>query len=201
MIRIGLCGSSGSGKGYVCKKFKEHGAEYIDTDRVYRDIVASGSPCLRELCDCFGDGILSDDGSLNRKALSAIVFEGENASKNLKRLNSISHKYIRIEVERILMENEARGVWATLIDAPVLFESGFDEMCSCTVCVTAPRELKLKRIMIRDGITREKAEARIDSQLSDGQLRDLCDYEIVNDDGGDLEILVLDLVNKLKSGQ
>jgi dephospho-CoA kinase len=187
MIKIGLCGSSGSGKGYVSKKFKAYGVEYIDTDKVYRDIAVDGSDCVNELCSYFGEGILSEDGTLDRKELSKRVFEEDNASAHLKVLNEITHKYIRYETVRILEENESKGVIATIIDAPVLFESGFDKMCDVTVCVTAPTELKINRILKRDNIPIEKAEARLQSQLSDGSLRERCDYEIVNDDSGSLE--------------
>lgn len=200
MIVIGFCGSSGSGKGYVCKKLNElYGIEYIDTDKVYRDIVSGDSPCLRELCEYFGNEILSDDGSLDRRVLSAKVFEGTDSDKRLKRLNEITHKYIKVETVRILEENKAKGVWAVIIDAPVLFESQFDKLCQCTVCVTAPTELKLERITKRDGITPEKAEARLRSQLSDGELRRLCDFEIVNNDSGDLEMRMEEFIRWLKN--
>jgi len=200
MIKIGLCGSSGSGKGYVCKKLKElYSIEHIDTDKVYRDLVNADSLCLRELCEFFGNEILNTDGSLNRRVLSARVFEGDGSDKRLKRLNEITHKYIKTETERILKENEICGVWATLIDAPVLFESEFDKLCDCTVCVTAPTELKLKRIIKRDGITPEKAEARLRSQLSDEKLRALCDFEIVNNDSGDLEARIDGFICELKT--
>ena len=187
MIKIGLCGSSGSGKGYVCKKFKAYGVEYIDTDKVYRDIAVGGSECVNELCAFFGDEIVSPDGSLDRRELSKRVFEGEGSKERLKVLNEITHKYIRYETVRILEENESKGVIATIIDAPVLFESGFDKMCDVTVCVTAPTELKIKRILKRDNIPLEKAKARLQSQLPDEILREKCDYEIVNDDSGSLE--------------
>ena len=200
MIVIGLCGSSGSGKGYVCKKLKElYLIEHIDTDKVYRDIVRGDSPCLRELCEYFGNEILSEDGSLDRRVLSAKVFEGTDSDKRLKRLNEITHKYIKVETERILEESKSAGVWAIMIDAPVLFESGFDKLCDCTVCVTAPRELKLKRITKRDGISLEKAEARLRSQMTDEELRGLCGFEIVNNDSGDLEIRMEAFFNELKN--
>ena len=199
MIKIGLCGSSGSGKGYVCKKLRSYGAEHIDTDKVYRELVYAGSPCLKELCQCFGEDILNDDGTLDRRSLSSKVFEGEGAKERLKQLNDISHRYIRTETKRLISEFSTSGAWAVLIDAPVLFESGFDDMCDCTVCVTAPTDLKIKRITERDGIAVSKAEARLLSQLTDDELRDRCDYEIVNDDSGDLIIRLEELVDKLKT--
>ena len=199
MIVIGLCGSSGSGKGYVCKKLNElYGIEYIDTDKVYRDLVGADSPCLRELCEYFGKEILRPDGSLDRRVLSAKVFEGNGSKKRLERLNEITHKYIKVETVRILEKNKTDGAWATLIDAPVLFESEFDKLCDCTVCVTAPTELKLARSTKRDGITLEKAEARLHSQMSDEKLRQLCDFEIVNNDSGDLEIRMEAFADVLK---
>ncbi len=187
MIVIGLCGSSGSGKGYVCGVFKEYGVEYIDTDKVYLEIAVSGSPCVKELCRFFGDEILNGDGSLNRRELSKRVFEGDNAAQHLKMLNRITHKYIRQKVVSTLEQFRESGVKAAIIDAPVLFESGFNDLCDVTVCVTAPREIKLDRILKRDKITRHKAEARIDSQLADSRLRELCNYEIVNDGTKDLD--------------
>ena len=101
------------------------------------------------------------------------------------------------ETVRILEENESKGVIATIIDAPVLFESGFDKMCDVTVCVTAPTELKINRILKRDNIPIEKAKARLQSQLSDGSLRERCDYEIVNDDSGSLEDEIIKVVRDL----
>lgn len=194
MTVIGLCGSSGSGKGYVCGVFKKYGVEYIDTDKVYLEIAVSGSPCVAELCRFFGDEILNADGSLNRRELSKRVFEGDNAAQHLKMLNRISHKYIRQNVVATLEKLREAGVKATIIDAPVLFESGFNDLCNVTVCVTAPKEIKLERILKRDKITRHKAEARIDSQLADSRLRELCDYEIVNDGTTDLDNEIMKVI-------
>ncbi|MBO5374650.1 MAG: dephospho-CoA kinase [Clostridia bacterium] len=199
MIIIGICGSSGSGKGYTCEKFKEHGVVHIDTDKVYTTkIVVAGSPCLNELCMFFGKGILNSDGSLNKTALASKVFEGENASQHLKVLNTITHKYIRSDVEKTIEECKKNGVSAILVDAPVLFESGFDSMCDVTICVTAPYEMKIQRVMKRDKIPRAKAIARIQSQLADERLRELCTYEIVNDDKGDLDAKIASIIRELK---
>ena len=147
-----------------------------------------------ELCRFFGDEILNADGSLNRRELSKRVFEGDNAAQHLKMLNRISHKYIRQNVVATLEKLREAGVKATLIDAPVLFESGFNDLCNVTVCVTAPKEIKLERILKRDKITRRKAEARIDSQLADSRLRELCDYEIVNDGTTDLDNEIMKVI-------
>ena len=198
MIKIGVCGSSGSGKGFVCKLFSTFGYKWIDTDKVYRDLATPKSECVKRLNECFGDSILNSDGSLNRKALSKIVFEGEKAGEKLKKLNEITHYHISVETERIIKESEKNGYSGVLIDAPVLFESGFDRMCDVTVCVTAPFDLKLKRVIARDNITKEKALSRISTQLTDSQLREKCDYEIDNSENADIEKQILDIIADLK---
>ena len=197
MLKIGLCGSSGAGKGYTCEIFKELGLEYIDTDKVYVKIATKGSDCVNELCMFFGDEILNEDGTLNRKKLSQTVFESPNASQHLKVLNTVTHKYIKETVLKMLDKFEKRGVKATVIDAPVLFESGFNTMCDVTMCITAPLEMKIERIMSRDRITYKKAVARLESQLPDETLRSLCDYEIVNDGKRDVKSQIEDILVSL----
>ena len=178
---IGLAGSSGSGKGYVSSAFIKFGVPAIDTDRVYRELTTKkGSKCLDELVVEFGNEILDTDGALNRKALADIVFEGDGSKARLEKLNNIAHKHIKIDTERIIIELEKEGKSAVIIDAPVLFESGFDKMCDFTVCVTAPYDLKLERIVSRDKISKEKAEARLKNQLSDDELIKLSKYQIDN---------------------
>jgi len=199
MIKIGICGSSGSGKGYVCKLFSTYGFKWIDTDRVYRDLATPKSACVKELKECFGEDVLNSDGSLNRKSLSKIVFEGEGSQQRLDKLNKITHRHIKRETEQMISECEENGYRGALIDAPVLFESGFDKMCDITICVTAPRELKLKRIVNRDNITLEKAEARINSQLSDEELRKKCTYEIDNSEGADIEKQILEILKNIET--
>lgn len=175
---IGLCGSSGSGKGYISMLFTKYGVSSIDTDRVYREITTKkGSECLLELTQEFGSSILTEDGELYRPALAKIVFSDR---EKLNKLNSITHKHIKKDTLALLEEYKKEGVRAVIIDAPVLFESGFDKMCDFTVCVTSPIERKIDRIMTRDQITREQALARLSSQKSDSELVSLTKYQIDN---------------------
>ncbi len=178
---IGLCGSSGSGKGYVSKKFSKYDIPTIDTDLVYRETTTKkGTPCLLSLVNEFGTRILNESAELDRKALATIVFEGEGAKERLEKLNKIAHHYIKIDTENLIKQYESEGKKAVIIDAPVLFESGFDKMCDFTICVIAPFEMKLERIIKRDNISKEKALARLNSQLSDKELKKLSTYCIDN---------------------
>lgn len=175
---IGLCGSSGSGKGYVSMLFTKYGVMSIDTDRVYRETTTKkGSECLMELTTEFGSSILTEDGELYRPKLAEIVFSDK---EKLDKLNKITHKHIKKDTLALLDQYKSEGACAVIIDAPVLFESGFDKMCDFTVCVTSPTDRKIDRIMTRDQITREQALARLNSQKSDSELIALATYQIDN---------------------
>ena len=128
----------------------------------------------------FGEEIISTDGSLNRKALGKIVFTGDGAKSRLARLNEISHKFILDEARARLTEYQKQGVKAAIVDAPVLFESGFNTECDVIVAVLADKEVRVNRIMLRDGIDRESAISRINSQLTDEWLASHADYVIEN---------------------
>ena len=195
---IGLCGGSGSGKGAVSKLFCELGIPSVDTDAVYREITSNKGACLDTLASEFGQIIIKEDGSLDRKTLSTIVFSGEGAGQKRSRLNEITHKFILDETRRRLSSFEKKDVAFAIVDAPLLFESGFDKECDIVICVIADKHIRLDRIISRDGITREAAEKRIASQLSDGELISRSDFVIYNN--SDLTALkreVIDVYNKI----
>ena len=195
---IGICGSSGSGKGYVCKLLEKYGLFHIDTDKLYREKTArAGSKCLEELVESIGNIILDENGELNKKELSKIVFEGEGCSQRLFLLNKITHKYILIDTQELIEEQRKKGARGVLIDAPVLFESGFNRICDVTLCVVAPSVEKVQRIIKRDGITMEKAISRLNAQISDEKLIHLCDMYIYNSNEADLKVQIDKIIDKL----
>ena len=177
---VGLCGGSGSGKGTVAELFSEYGIPSIDTDAVYHDITSSSSPCLDALSLEFGVGILTANGALDRKKLSDVVFFGEDSKRKREKLNVISHKYVLKETRKLLLEYEKRGSKAALVDAPLLFESGFDKECDFIIAVVADKSVRIKRITKRDGIDENSAKRRIDSQLTDEYLKERADFIIEN---------------------
>lgn len=184
---IGLCGQSGAGKGYIAALFAEKGVPSIDTDRVYRDLTGPASPkspCMEALCAAFGPDTANEDGSLNRTYLRSVVFGAENRER-LHLLNRITHRFILAETEMRADKLTRDGAEFVLIDAPLLYESGFDKRCAAVVCVTAPLEVRLSRIKKRDHIDRASALARIRTQISEEILRERADYEICNDGNTD----------------
>ncbi len=182
VMLVGLCGRSGSGKGYVSAIFEEFGIPSIDTDAVYRDMTSPAaklSPCMLELVARFGETILSPDNSLNRVAMRSLVFGGDTDALN--DLNAIAHKHILARTEEIAAELYNNGARIVLVDAPLLYESGFDAKCERVVCVSAPEETVIARIMKRDGISRDAAEQRLSTQIAASDLSSRADYVIVND--------------------
>ncbi len=177
MLVIGLTGPSGAGKGEVSALFAHYGLPVIDADAVYHRLLLPPSACLSELAAHFGHGILAPDGTLDRKALGAIVFSDPEA---LQALNTIAHRYVMEEIVRELEQLRKRGTRAAVLDAPQLFEAGADRLCTAVVSVLAPVNLRLERIMKRDGLDRERALQRIRAQKSDSYFRSHSNYVIEN---------------------
>ena len=202
MIVIGLCGGSGSGKSTVAKIFQSHGASVLDADAIYHELTSSMTECLLSIREAFGEGVIQDN-ALNRNALSKIVFSGENASEKRLLLNSITHKYVKDEMIRRMDALAKEGVSMVVLDVPLLFESGIDKLCDCLVCVTAPLEARIQRLLSRDGITREKALARIRSQHTDEFLISHTHFHILNASSlEDTSVQVNNLIkNKIKVGK
>ena len=171
---IGLCGGSGAGKGTVCSIFAELGIPSIDTDKLYHSMISTDSECTMELVSAFGDVIYANPG-IDRRALRDVVFSSPD---NLALLNKITHKHILASVRCLI--DKADNVRAIIIDAPLLFESGFDKECDVKICVIANEDVRIKRITKRDGITPEIAKARIASQIPSDKLIEMCDYSIEN---------------------
>lgn len=180
MLKIGLAGGSGSGKGRVSSLLALSGIPSFDCDAVYHDLISRDGALSRELSVAFGDAILSPSGGIDRGALRDAAFHDP---KKRKTLNEITHRYVLSELRDWADRAEKQGVSAIVVDAPLLFESGFDRECDLTVAVTAPTELRIERIVARDGITPEAARERIAAQIPDAELSRRADLTI--DNGGD----------------
>ena len=178
---IGLTGPSGAGKSTLCEKFEQLGIPCINTDDIYHSITGFSSPCVNELTALFGEQILDEKGGLNRPVLAKLVFEEENAKENLAEVNSITHKYVWEETNKILTQYINRGKKVAVIDAPALFSSKiFIGACDLIISVLCDREIRIERIAKRDNISRERVIARIDAQPSDEFFIKNSDYCINN---------------------
>ena len=177
MLVIGLTGPSGAGKGVVAELLREHGLVVIDADRVYHSLLLPPSSCLDALCHRFGKAILAPDGTLDRKALGAIVFSDPDA---LKDLNTIAHRFVMAAIRNRLQSLRQAETVAAVIDAPQLFEAGAEADCDVVISVLAEEDVRLERIVVRDSISPEAALQRIRAQKSDAFFRAHSDYIIEN---------------------
>lgn len=168
---IGITGGTGSGKTTLLEIIAEHGGTVLDCDAIYHELLESDSSLLAAIETRFPGTV--DEGKLQRKKLGAIVFSDEGA---LADLNRITHSAITAEVLRRLEEKPELAA----IDAIALVESGLSRLCDVTVAVTAPEDIRVQRLMLRDGITEEYAKNRIAAQHNVQWFREHCDYVLEN---------------------
>ena len=170
---IGITGGTGSGKTTLLNLIRDHGGLVLDCDAIYHKLLSTDTDLLNAIAQRFPGTV--EDGTLNRKKLGAIVFADKDA---LQDLNRITHGAVKQEVLRQLSQKPALAA----IDAIGLFEGGLGELCDVTVAVTAPKEARIHRLIVRDGITEEYARKRIAAQHDDDWFRKRCDHILVNDE-------------------
>ena len=184
---LGLTGPTGAGKGAVSALFwKHYGVPAIDTDQVYHALLVPPSVCLDELVSAFGSEILTSDGYLDRPALSKIVFSDPSRKKQLL-LNRITHKFVLDRTSELVEEYRSTDVPAVLVDAPLLYESGYDAKCDAVIAVIASETIRKQRIMARDQLSEERADARLNMQKPNAFYTSRSQYIVVNE--GDIHDL------------
>ncbi len=172
---IGITGGTGCGKTTALNELERRGALLIDCDAVYHRMLETDRPMLDEIEKYFPGAVI--DGKLDRKALGAVVFTDEEA---LRDLNIITHRHINLEIRRILREHAMNGGTLAAIDAIELFSSGLAKRCTATIGVIADREVRIDRIMRRDGISREYAMMRVNAQRPNEYFVQKCSHVLEN---------------------
>lgn len=163
---IGLTGPTGAGKSTWTAALKSLGCRIIDCDQLAREAVQDPE-CMKNLQQAFGEDLISAHG-LNRKELAKRAFQD---AAHTKLLNQITHPVIRALLEKKLQSLSKESVPAIIIDAPQLFESGLDSRCDFIAAVLAPKEVRIKRLQKRDGISAEEVLSRMSVQYSDDFFR------------------------------
>ncbi len=177
MLLVGLTGNVASGKSTVARMLAERGATIIDADELARQAVAIGTPALEAILTRWGPGILRHDGSLDRAALRAIVF---NDPDQLEALNRIVHP--DVERRRVAAVNAARerGDRIVVCDVPLLFEKKMLDRFDTVLLVDAPRPVRLERIVVDRGLGAPEAMAIIAAQMPSELKRARADLVIHN---------------------
>ena len=190
---IGLTGQSGAGKSTVAKFLEQNGFYVINADLLVRKIYNSGSPCLKTIAAVFGEDIITDNGTPDRKLLAERAF---SSKENTALLSSIVHPFVTAELFDEIKKAAEIGTTTVVYDAPQLFESNADVICDEIISVAAEKSVRLERIGKRDNISKENALMRMNSQLDEEFFRENSDYIIENN--SDLSSLNVQLVGLLK---
>ncbi|TVX98039.1 dephospho-CoA kinase [Cohnella terricola] len=181
-MNIGLTGGIAAGKSTVAKLLTDRGAILIDLDKIAREVVEPGQPALRAIAERFGQAVLQEDGSLNRKKLGEIVFSD---SSERKALEAITHPAIRAVMKRRMTEYEEKTPETLIVvDVPLLYESRLEDYFEQVMVVYVPREKQLQRLMERDEISADDARKRLDAQMGIEEKKNRAD--IVIDNSGSL---------------
>lgn len=174
---VGITGSSGSGKSIVSQAFASRDFVIIDADKVAREIVMPGEPALKELAEVFGGDIINSDNTLNRHLLASRAF---SSPENTNKLNQITLGNICRRMLQRAEQCRIDGVNCAF-DAPLLFEGGLDKACDCIIAITAPVDIRIKRLATRDGLSENEIRKRIARQHDDSYYTSSANYILIND--------------------
>jgi dephospho-CoA kinase len=178
MIIVGLTGGIGSGKSTVSDYLKRKGCLIIDADEISRAATAPGGPALEPILREFGAGVFSEDGTLDRKKMSEIVFSDTISRNKLEDIVvTIVINEFHAQIEH-LKDEDYKGI--VVFDAPLLFEFGMEKYVDESWFVTASLEARVSRVVKRDRMTRGEVMDRINSQMPSWEKEKLADYTINN---------------------
>lgn len=187
-MKVGITGGIGSGKSYVCRLLRKRGISVYDCDAAAKWLMRTSSDIRRALIALIGPTAYNDMG-LNKAAIAQYLLQSE---QNAQAIDHIVHPAVSRDFEDSGMQ------W---MECAILYESGFDCLVDRVIVVTAPEEVRLNRIMARDGISREKAREWMGRQWPQAEVRSRADYEIVNDGQANLEQQIDDIIKSLSPSQ
>lgn len=195
---IGLTGGTGSGKSVVSASLKKRNAYIIDCDRIAHEILLAGKPAYDEILEFFGSDVLDAEKQIIRRKLGDLVFSD---SEKLAFLNRCTHKYIVLEIRKMLhqIQKTPDKYCCIVMDAPLLIEANLVPVCNQVWVVYAEESVRINRIMQRDQITYEQAKNRIQNQKSWEEYKSYADVILDNSkDAAHLEAQLDKLLSSIK---
>lgn len=174
-LRIGLTGGIGSGKSTVAKVFEVLGVPVFYADIVAKEIMNTNALLRRQLTEVFGEEVYAND-FINRTYLSSIVFKD---AMQLERLNAIVHPAAIAEAEQWFRQQTTPYV---IKEAALLFEAGTAKELDYIIGISAPKKLRIQRVMKRDGSSEEAVLQRMNKQMDEEEKMKLCDFVLLNDE-------------------
>jgi dephospho-CoA kinase len=184
-MKIGITGGIGSGKSYICQRLKTRGIEVYDCDSAAKRLIRTSDSIRRQLTQLIGEDTYIGD-SLNKVAVARFLLASE---RNAQAIDHIVHP----AVFQDFMDSGMQ--W---MESAILYESGINKLVDRVIVVTAPLEIRIQRVMQRDGITRENVEQWMQRQWSQEEVRKRADYEIVNDGIADIDAQIDIILEKIK---
>ncbi len=183
MVVIGVTGGVGTGKSTVANIFKQLGAVVLDADAMAHQVMEPKRLAWRQIVKTFGEGILNDDQTVNRRQLASVVFRDEQGRKRLERI--IHPQVLRVMKQQLHRLRRSRRIKAVVLDVPLLVEVGARSWVDALVVVTAPPEVQRERLQKKYGWSDEETTARMDAQLELSAKVALADHVVDNADGVD----------------
>lgn len=184
-MKIGITGGIGSGKSYVCRLLEQRGYSVYDCDSAAKRLIVSSPSIRRRLTALIGPHTYFDDGSLNKGAVAAYLLASEAHANDIDRI-------VHPAVFRDFIESGIE--W---MESAIIYESGIYRLVDRVIVVTAPQEVRILRVMARDGISREKVLEWMSRQMPQEEVRQRADYEIVNDGQADLQLQLEDILESI----
>jgi len=176
-LLVGVTGGIGSGKTFACRAFESHGVPVLYADDIAKRISATNGSVRREIRKVLGPRAYRKDGSLDRAYVASKIFSG---SSHKEKINAIVHPRVRRELRRRAARLAASGHRLVIVEAALIFESGMNEVLDYTIVVDAAREVRIRRIVRRDKVSRADAERRMRAQMDPRAKRRLADVVIDN---------------------
>jgi len=174
MIKIGITGGIGSGKSFVCRLLENEGWPIYSCDSRAKILMTENQNIKTTLISLLGESIYLDDGSINKAMMAAFIFANKD---NTEKINSIVHPEVKAD---FLQWCDRQSSPLAFMESAILFESGFDNAVDKTLMVYAPVNVRVRRVMKRDGLRRKDILERMESQMDDEAKKALCDYCVLN---------------------
>ena len=182
---VAITGGIGSGKSYVCSKLRQRGIDIYDCDSHAKTIIATSNKIRQRLTKLIGKDTFLPDGRMNKASVANFLLASK---ENNDAINAIVHPAV---AEDFLMSDVR---W---MECAILYESGFDRLVEKIIAVVAPEEVREERIMLRDGVSRDKARDWIERQMPQQEVAERADYTIVNDGLQDVDHQINEILKVL----
>ncbi len=193
MNKIGLTGGIGSGKTTVAKVFETLGVPVFYADDEAKKFLFKNE-VKQQLVQLYGPKVIDTKGKVDKTVLANIVF---NDTDSLKKLNALIHPLLINEFEDWAEKKKVNKPPFVIMEAAILFEAGFDDYVDSVLCVSAPLETRISRVVNRDGVSKEQVLSRINSQMSDDKRELKSDYVIHNSENDMIVERIVFLSEKL----